>query len=102
MSDSGSLDLGRLELHLADDGLFLHLSGEAEFTGFENNPNGDEGAGVAHLRDKLLDQDETRRPWVVKGHDYKLTIDLELAADLEPEDPEFAQVFAVKMKQSEA
>lgn len=100
MIDSGSLDLGRLELHLADDDLFLHLSGEAEFAGFENN--GDEGAGVAHLRDKLLDQDEARKPWVVKGHDYKLIIDLELAADLEPEDPEFAQVFAVKMKQSEA
>lgn len=100
MSDTRSLDLGRLELHLADDGLLLHLSGEAEFTGLENNE--DEGAGVAHLRDRLLDQHEARRPWVVKGHDYKVTIDLELAADLEPEGPEFAQVFAVKMKQSEA
>lgn len=101
MSDSGVLDLGRLELHLPSENLSLHITGEAIVNAFEsiNDDGGDALDLFSHVN---LNKNEAARPWISKGHSYRVVVDLELEAGLGYEDQTVSQVAAMRLKSSKA
>ncbi|KAM0715364.1 hypothetical protein Q7P37_008862 [Cladosporium fusiforme] len=100
MSDSTVLDLGRLELHRANDNISLRLS--SEVTLITSGKDGNSDAHMCGLTHDLLYGDTSGRPWVQKGHNYRLVIDVQIAPELDIERQSFVHVVAENLKNSKA
>lgn len=98
MSDSTVLDLGRLDLHLANENISLRLSSEA--TLITSEKDGNSNAHACGLIQDLFTDDASRRPWVRKGHDYRVIIDIETLPELDIEDQNLAQIVTEKLRSS--
>ena len=101
MGDNGVYDLGALELRLADANLSLRLSSEAKFA-TSGKDEDCENADIRELIGRLFDGDDTRKPWVLKSHSYRLAIKLQLAPELELRNEHCMQEIITKLKYSKA
>lgn len=100
MSDSIVLDLGRAELLLANESICLRLSSEATLITPRKDDNRD--AHTSGLIQSLFTEDPSRKTWVQKGHQYRVIIDVQIAADLASRDRISVKVVAQKLKDSKA
>lgn len=86
---------------MADANLSLRLLSEAKFATSGKNEDCD-NADIRELISRVFDGDDTRKPWVLKSHSYRLAIKLQLAPELELENEHCMQEIATKLKHSKA